>query len=140
MTMYERSKADPLFAYFMSGEKQRIFTGEIAGVPFRAKLDSYMTVETTSEYLQLLKDYKAMRAMQYGISSIGIFGSVARGEHTEGSDVDICVDLKTPSLFYMVHIKEELQQLFGNPVDIIRIRPEMDALLKRDIMREGIYA
>ena len=97
-------------------------------------------MKTTSEYLQLLKDYKAMKAMQYGISSIGIFGSVARGEHTEGSDVDICVDLKTPSLFYMVHIKEELQQLFGNPVDIIRIRPEMDALLKRDIMREGIYA
>ena len=97
-------------------------------------------MKTTNEYLQLLKDNKAMKAMQYGISSIGIFGSVARGEHTEGSDVDICVDLNTPSLFYMVHIKEELQQLFGNPVDIIRIRPEMDALLKRDIMREGIYA
>ena len=59
---------------------------------------------------------------------------------TTSEYVDICVDLKTPSLFYMVHIKEELQQLFGNPVDIIRIRPEMDALLKRDIMREGIYA
>ena len=40
----------------------------------------------------------------------------------------------------MVHIKEELQQIFGNPVDVIRIRPEMDALLKRDILREGIYA
>ena len=97
-------------------------------------------MKTTGEYLQLLRDYKATKAAQYGISRIGIFGSVARGEHTEDSDVDICVDLKTPSLFYMVHIKEELQQIFGNPVDIIRIRPEMDALLKRDILREGIYA
>ena len=97
-------------------------------------------MKTTSEYLQLLKAYKQAKAVQYGISRIGIFGSIARGEHSENSDVDICVDLKTPSLFYMVHIKEELQQLFGNPVDIIRIRPEMDALLKRDIMKEGIYA
>ena len=97
-------------------------------------------MKTTSEYLRLLKQFKDTKGATYGIQKIGLFGSVARGEHSENSDVDICVDLKTPSLFYMVHIKEELQQLFGNPVDIIRIRPEMDALLKRDIMKEGIYA
>ena len=97
-------------------------------------------MKTTSEYLQALRLYKEAKASVYGISRIGIFGSVARGEHTEGSDVEICVDLQHPSLYYMVHIKEDLQQLFGCPVDIIRIRPEMDALLKRDIMKEGIYA
>ena len=82
-------------------------------------------MKTTNEYLQALRSYKESKASVYGISRIGIFGSVARGEHTEGSDVDICVDL---------------QHLFGCSVDIIRIRPEMDALLKRDIMKEGIYA
>lgn len=97
-------------------------------------------MKTTGEYMQILRDYKVQKAVQYGISRIGIFGSVARGEHSENSDVDICVDLESPSLFYMVHIREELQQLFGSPVDIIRIRPEMDALLKRDITEEGIYA
>lgn len=97
-------------------------------------------MNTTNDYLQKLRTYKAAKASVYGISRIGIFGSVARGEHTEGSDIDVCVDLLHPSLYYMVHIKEELQQLFGCSVDIIRIRPEMDALLKRDIMKEGIYA
>ena len=97
-------------------------------------------MNTTNDYLQKLRSYKAAKASVYGISRIGIFGSVARGEHTEGSDIDVCVDLLHPSLYYMVHIKEELQQLFGCSVDIIRIRPEMDALLKRDIMKEGIYA
>jgi len=96
-------------------------------------------MKTTSEYLQLLREYKALKAVQYGISRIGIFGSVARGEQTEESDVDVCVDLENPSLFNLVHIKEELQQLFGKTVDIIRIRPEMDALMKRDIMMEGLY-
>ncbi len=96
-------------------------------------------MKTTREYLQLLKDYKESRGMLYGISRIGIFGSVARGEHTEGSDVDICVDLKTPSLFSLVHIKEELCQLFGCEVDVVRMRQNMDALLKQDILKEGIY-
>ena len=96
-------------------------------------------MKTTSEYLQLLREYKALKAVQYGISRIGIFVSVARGEQTEESDVDVCVDLENPSLFNLVHIKEELQQLFGKTVDIIRIRPEMDALMKRDIMMEGLY-
>ena len=29
--------------------------------------------------------------MSYGIKKIGLFGSVARGEHCEGSDVDVCL-------------------------------------------------
>ena len=96
-------------------------------------------MKTTRGYLQLLKDYKESRGMHYGIVRIGIFASVARGEQTENSDVDICVDLKTPNLFSLVHIKEELRQLFGCDVDIVRFRQNMDALLKQDILKEGIY-
>ncbi len=96
-------------------------------------------MRTTSEYLQILKEYKALKAVQYGISRVGIFGSVARGEQTEESDVDVCIDLTSPTLFKLVHIKEELQELFGCPVDIVRLRQEMDSLLRRNIMEEGIY-
>ena len=49
-----------------------------------------MDMKTTQEYIQLLKEYKQKRGILYGISRIGIFGSVARGEQTEGSDVDVC--------------------------------------------------
>lgn len=38
---YERSKSDELFSQFMAGDHQTIFTGEIDGLPFKAKLDSY---------------------------------------------------------------------------------------------------
>ena len=54
-------------------------------------------MKTTQEYLQLLKEYKQKRGLLYGISRICLFGSVARGEQTESSDVDVCVDLKVPS-------------------------------------------
>lgn len=96
-------------------------------------------MRTTQEYLQLLSEYKQRRGLFYGISRICIFGSVARGEQTEDSDVDVCVDLEVPSIFSLVHIKEELQQLFGCNVDVVRFRQNMDTLLKRDILEEGIY-
>ena len=94
----------------------------------------------TADYLQLLREYKKAASKKYGIQRIGIFGSVARGEQTENSDVDIVVSLTHPRLFNLVHIKEDLQQLFGCPVDIVRKRDDMDLLLKNCIQRDGIYA
>ena len=50
-------------------------------------------MRTTSEYLNLLKQFKLNRAAAYGIKSLGLFGSAARGELHEGSDVDVLYDL-----------------------------------------------
>ena len=49
-------------------------------------------------------------AVKYGISRMGIFGSVARGEQHDGSDVDICVEIDRPSIFTLVHIKEVIRK------------------------------
>ena len=97
-------------------------------------------MKTTSEYIAILRKYMAENAHKYGIVHMRIFGSVARGEQTESSDVDVCVELQTPSMFCLVHIKDELQHLFGCAVDIVRLREDMDKLLKQNIMEEGIYA
>ena len=43
-------------------------------------------------------------------------------------------------MFSLVHIKEELQLLFGCAVDIVRLREDMDGILRQNIMEEGIYA
>ena len=56
-------------------------------------------MKTTSEYLQLLKQFKETKAKSYGITKIGLFGSVARGEQREGSDVDVCFEGKALGLF-----------------------------------------
>lgn len=97
-------------------------------------------MKTTKEYLDILRDYKADKALRYGIVSIGIFGSIARGEQTTDSDVDVYVNLGNPDIFAMVHIKEDLEKIFGRPVDIVRMRDDMDAMLRKNIMEEGIYA
>lgn len=97
-------------------------------------------MKTANDYILILRQYLSAKAETYGISKIGIFGSVARNEQTEDSDVDVCVEMKKPDLFFMVHIKEELQELFGKPVDIVRLRSNMNPMLLKQIQRDGIYA
>ena len=89
--------------------------------------------------LNLLAQYKQNNLDKYGIESIGVFGSVARGEAKESSDVDICIQTKTPDMFMLVHIKEELQNLFHKSVDIVRLRNRMNPYLKKRIDKEAIY-
>ena len=98
-------------------------------------------MKTTVEYLQLLRQYMQNYAQHYGITRMGIFGSVARGEQKEGSDIDICFEFSNiPTLFTLARIKYELEALLESPVDLIRMRDQMDEYLKQDIEREALYA
>ena len=99
----------------------------------------YMFMKTTSEYLQLLKQFKDTQAKKYGIQKIGLFGSVARGEHQEGSDVDVCFEGVPKGFFAIGGIKIELEQLFGCSVDVVRLREKMDSFFKEQVMKEVIY-
>ena len=96
-------------------------------------------MKSTSEYLALLKHFKDTKAMQYGIQKIGLFGSVARGEHHEGSDVDVCFEGVPKGFFAVGGLKMDLEQLFGCSVDVVRIREKMDSFFKEQIIKEVIY-
>ena len=54
-------------------------------------------MKTTNDYITILRKYLSTKADAYGITKIGIFGSVARNEQTEDSDVDVCVEMKSPT-------------------------------------------
>lgn len=89
--------------------------------------------------LKLLSQYKQKNLNKYRIENIGIFGSVARGEATESSDLDIFIKTNTPDMFMLVHLKEDLQNLFHKNVDIVRLRERMNPYLKKRIEKEAIY-
>ena len=89
--------------------------------------------------LAFLRDYKRDCADRYGIVELGVFGSVARDEAHGASDLDICVKTATPDPYALVHIKEDIQEHLGVPVDIIRVRPTMNQQLKQRIERDVIY-
>lgn len=92
-----------------------------------------------NEILTILGRYKSQYAEKYGIRSLGIFGSVARDQSRDDSDLDICVTTTTPNPFVLAHIKEDLEQIIHRRVDIVRIREHMNPFLKERIDREGIY-
>ena len=96
-------------------------------------------MKSTKEYIELLKEFKNKEAGHYAISRIGIFGSVARGEQTEESDVDVYVECPPKGLFRLGSLKNTLEQLFGCRVDIVRLRDHMNAFLRERIEKEGIY-
>ncbi len=89
--------------------------------------------------LQVLTDYYKTKRKQLGITRLGIFGSVARGEIIKTSDVDVVVELNKPDLFTLIEIKQELEVKLNRPVDIVRYRNRMNAFLKKRIEKEAIY-
>ena len=96
-------------------------------------------MKTKTEYIRLLRQYMTENASKYGISSMGIFGSVARGENTEQSDIDVYVEGNLHGFFALSGIKADLEELLGCPVDIVRLRERMDTFFKDRILSEGIY-
>lgn len=90
--------------------------------------------------LRELKNHLSQFERLYGVTKIGVFGSAARDELRQNSDIDVVVEMREPDLFYMVHIKESLEKGFQRQVDIIRYRDKMNRYLKARIDREAHYA
>ena len=78
-------------------------------------------MRSTQEIKATLQSAKSLLMAKYPIESLAIFGSFARGEATEQSDVDILVEYKTKnkSLFDLVDLKFDLEEILDCKVDVI---------------------
>lgn len=90
-----------------------------------------------SECIEKLRTCRDIVAGRFGVRSMRLFGSVARNEHTESSDVDICVEME-PSLLRRSGLKLYLEELLHTPVDVLRLHKNMDSYLTREIEKDGI--
>lgn len=83
-----------------------------------------MTVEAVREVVSRHREELA----ELGMSSLSVFGSVARGEAGPDSDVDLLVELnRRMGLFEFAGLKLRLAELLGAPVDLVML----DALKPR---------
>jgi predicted nucleotidyltransferase len=99
-----------------------------------------MDMETAREqYLSVLRRFAAEHGAEYGITRIGIFGSVARDEQTSESDLDVLVEAPVLGLFSLAGIKRQLEDIFGIPVDVVRKTDYMPPRFKTRIEKEVIY-
>jgi predicted nucleotidyltransferase len=92
-----------------------------------------------NDVLRILMRFRDLKQDEFGIVRIGVFGSVARDEMTDISDVDVVVELDRPDLLALVGIKQELEESLHRSVDVVRYRDRMNATLKRRIEREAVY-
>jgi uncharacterized protein len=74
---------------------------------------------TLDTILERLRAYKPELQRKYPVSQMGVFGSYARGEATENSDIDIAVELNGPMGLNFVAMANEIEALFGVKVDVI---------------------
>lgn len=94
------------------------------------KIDRRQTIEILRSTRQYLSEH-------YGVHSLTLFGSVAKEEQHEGSDVDVCVDM-VPNLFRQAGVKVYLEELLGCDVDVVRMREYMNPVFKQQILKYGI--
>lgn len=96
----------------------------------------------SKQILNYLTSNKERIRKEYHIQKIGIFGSIARNEQTNNSDIDIIVEFEenTPNLYILKQkIKFEIQTRFNLPVDICREK-YIKSIFKNQILSETIYA
>jgi predicted nucleotidyltransferase len=94
---------------------------------------------TRDEILGILREFKRDFSEQYGIVELGVFGSYARDEAREDSDVDIVFQAREPNLFRTVRMKEALERVLVRHVDVVRWRESMNPRLKARIADEARY-
>jgi hypothetical protein len=95
-----------------------------------------------NQILQYLSSNKLRFEKDYHLKKIGLFGSIARGEQKEKSDIDIIVEFEdnTPDLYSIKQkLKNEIQTKFNLKVDICREK-YINPVFKNQILSEAIYA
>jgi len=91
------------------------------------------------DILRFIAAHKVKFEKEFGLKRIGLFGSYARGEVREDSDIDIVVEIEKPDLFHLIGIKQTIEEALGNKVDIVRLRDGMNQALRFRIERDVIY-
>ena len=91
---------------------------------------------TLDKIVETLRRHKPELQKKYPISKMGVFGSYARGEATETSDIDIAVELNAPMGLNFVAMANEIEDLFGIKVDVVpkrSIKPAYLPFVEKDI-------
>ncbi|MDO9287780.1 MAG: nucleotidyltransferase family protein [Thermodesulfovibrionales bacterium] len=91
--------------------------------------------------IEILKKHESTIKGKYHVQRIGVFGSFARGEEKEGSDIDVLIELedKYETFDNFMDLKFFLEDLFKRKVDLVTVealRPQ----LKDNILGEVVYA
>lgn len=99
-----------------------------------------VTKLTENDIITTLRNEKEILYKKYGVISIGLFGSYAKGIQTAESDIDIMVELKEPRYDWLAGLQIYLEQKFKKKVELVRKRKQISARFVESIEEHMIYA
>lgn len=92
----------------------------------------------TSKILQRYREDILVLARRHGAKNVRVFGSLARGEGREGSDLDLLVTLaEGRSLLDLVGLKQDVEDLLHLPVDVVTERA-LSPYLRERVLSEAV--
>lgn len=93
---------------------------------------------TKENIIKFLKDNKEFIYRQFSVKRIALFGSYARGEEAEDSDIDILIDTEIKDIKNRFYLKEYLSKNLKKDVDICYF-DSLRSFIKNNIQSELIY-
>jgi len=92
------------------------------------------------EILRILRKEKPYLKDNFGLLSIGLFGSYAKGTARPDSDIDMIVELEEPRFDHVAGLQIYLEERLGKPVEVIRKRKGLSERFLRRISDTVQYA
>uniref|UniRef100_A0A7C2Z2I3 Nucleotidyltransferase n=1 Tax=Hydrogenobacter sp. TaxID=2152829 RepID=A0A7C2Z2I3_9AQUI len=90
------------------------------------------------EIKKILIERKEEIREKYGVIILGVFGSYARGEEKETSDIDILVEIEKPIGLKFFELWDWLEKLLNCKVDLVRAKLLREEI-KDDIIKQVVY-
>ncbi len=85
----------------------------------------------------MIKDHEQEIKDRYSVSKIGVFGSYARGEEKESSDVDVLVEFEEPTYNNFIELIFFLEELLDRKVDLVTtggLSPYMKPTVEKEVL------
>ena len=94
---------------------------------------------TVRDQVRSMREAISRTAASYGATQVRIFGSVARGDDTQDSDIDFLVALEPGrTLLDLARLEEQLEKLLGRRVDVVTERALRDPV-RASALREALH-
>jgi predicted nucleotidyltransferase len=94
-------------------------------------------MKTRDEILGILRQLKPELSQRYALDSLALFGSVARGDTTPQSDIDLLVSFRQPIGLEIVDLADELERVLGVKVDLVSrkfVRPRFWQAIAHEVV------
>jgi hypothetical protein len=94
-------------------------------------------MKTMEQVQAALRAHRPVLEKEYGVTRLAVFGSYARSQQTDRSDVDLLVELREPLGLRFVHLADFLEAILGLKVDLLTadaVKPNRRAYIMKDLV------